>query len=930
MRKTSTCPEDPLSGLAVADPKLAEKVEAGLKQKTDPVSQENIALLVEESIWGLSRETAFGHAIAMGYLDLIESANRETLEKYRDMVRETGKIGPALGWIMATSLVPVLTHGDEAFLERFRHVADVMQQKGTYTLKNPFETLSLLLKAKDIDGGTAYLDLLRETFSQELSYARCQHFSYTLPRAVLDFPKSKRVWQIEQLRRVVQTDFRLADAFLEGLKKGLDLLSKEALIRFVSLGLNKPERDRKRAARFLSLESKLGADTFSDMQVTVPLSQVQHRLNRYLRARTGLAISICPLSSLPESRFTARGDMPVVISDGKFIYLPDEIRVFDRKSENINLYKCLTRLESGCYEFNTFDFDRERALERCRMHPEIQDLDIACRNGKNLSDLDSFFLFFPESRLASDLFTVFEHGRLRLKMSRWYPGIVRDTLPVIEQEAIRIFQKDDPGEAIFLLYVWIALGAGSMTKFDFKPEIVKRVAFITDRFEKHIREDTAVEACAELVVLTYRDMSNLLTKTSDPGSAGDFYRPLKTPFDRRVRPELFYETYRHFDRVAESIKAKLEEKGFSVYKSDVRKRLIVQDGAISHGDIQEILLIPQRDTSGVPDRRETPFDVSWLDLSGVLGQAGNVWLENADVDGTVFWYKEWDRNLGDYLLSHVRVLDRKVAGRSGDFYVKTLADHRGLVKRIRRAFEQLKPEGLKHLRQWVDGDEFDYRALIDFAVEKKAGWIPSDRLYIKRIKQHRDVAVLLLVDCSRSTSNSVSGSEKRVLDVEKEAVVLFCEALEVVDDAYAVAGFSGTGRLGVDYLRVKDFDEEMNHDIRMRIDAVTPLRSTRMGAAIRHATTLLERVSSKVRLLIILSDGFPNDLEYKQDYAIADTRRAIFEARSKNIYAHAITVYSPGDSRLDDLYGNGYYNVISDVRELPDKLLRIYGTLTRN
>ena len=103
-----------------------------------------------------------------------------------------------------------------------------------------------------------------------------------------------------------------------------------------------------------------------------------------------------------------------------------------------------------------------------------------------------------------------------------------------------------------------------------------------------------------------------------------------------------------------------------------------------------------------------------------------------------------------------------------------------------------------------------------------------------------------------------------------------------------------------------------------------------MGAAIRHAISQLEKVSSKVRLLIILSDGFPNDIDYKQYYATADTRKAIFEARSKNIYTHAITVNFAGDPKLDDLYGNVHHNVISDVRELPDKLLRIYGSLTRH
>ncbi|MBW1840940.1 MAG: VWA domain-containing protein, partial [Deltaproteobacteria bacterium] len=733
------------------------------------------------------------------------------------------------------------------------------------------------------------MDLLYDTFSQELSYTQCQAFSHTLPRAALGFSFAKRTWHISALQRVIRADFRLADAFLEGLKKGLYLLSEDALNRYVSLGLNKLKHNRKSSAKFLSLESRLGVDTFTDMQVTVGFSQVQHRLNRYLRARTGLEISVRPLSALSGFRIKEQGERPAVLSDGKFIYLSDEISIYPEKAENKNLYTCLTRLESGCYEFNTFDFDLEKALERCSRYANFQNLVFGCQNGKKLSDLESFFGLFPVSQMASDLFTLFEHGRVRRKMSHNYPGLLKETTPVMEKEAVRIFHEDDPVEAMFMLYVWIALGAGAVNRFDFNGKIKAHVKTFADLFERHVQEDDAVEMCAELVVQTYEDMSELLTQTSGLGRIEDFYRPLKTPFDRRLRPELFFEAFQDMDCLAESIKAKLEENGLRVYKSDIKKRLMVKHGTISHDDIQEILLAPQNIAgSDALNRHGAAFDLSWLDLSILLGNTGTGGLERVDVQGNVSWHQEWDCNLGDYLHSHVRVLDRKITGCEGDFYTKTLEYHRGLVKQIRRAFEFLKPEGLQRLRQWVDGDEFDYRALIDFAVDKKAGWIPSDRLYIKRIKQHRDVAVLLLVDFSRSTSNAVYGSEKRILDVEKAAVVLFCEALEVVGDTYAVAGFSGTGRLGVDYLRMKDFDEEMNDDIRKRINAVAPLRSTRMGAAIRHATDRLEQISSRVRLLIILSDGFPNDLDYKQNYAIADTRRAIFEARSKNIYAHSI------------------------------------------
>ena len=336
--------EDPLKQLTVADPDLAETIIASLEQKGHPVLNQSIAMLVEDTLWGLAREISFGRAVAMGHAGLIGEADLQKIKRYRDIVRDFGRKGPTLGRIMAEQLVPVIKYGDDSFLERFLKTVDVMLNKGTYTLREPLEALSELLNRNDMEAASAYLDLLADTFSQDMSYVQSQHFTYILPRSIFSFSPSRCVRQIEQLRRVIRADFQLADPLLDGLKKGLHLLSKKALSRFVSIGLDKLKRNRKLAKKFLSLESQLGIDTFADMQVTVPISQVQQQLNRYLIARTGLAISVRPLSSLPDSLIKERRKIIFVISDEKFIYLPDEISVFPHKAENIKLYKCLTRL----------------------------------------------------------------------------------------------------------------------------------------------------------------------------------------------------------------------------------------------------------------------------------------------------------------------------------------------------------------------------------------------------------------------------------------------------------------------------------------------------------------------------------------------------------------------------------------------------------
>jgi len=136
-------------------------------------------------------------------------------------------------------------------------------------------------------------------------------------------------------------------------------------------------------------------------------------------------------------------------------------------------------------------------------------------------------------------------------------------------------------------------------------------------------------------------------------------------------------------------------------------------------------------------------------------------------------------------------------------------------------------------------------------------------------------------------------------------------------------------RFAVEFMRVKDFDEPVDAGVMGRIGALAARGRTRMGAAVRHAAVRLGEVPARVRLLVVLSDGFPNDSDYKGDYAIADAGKAVSEARLAGIHVHGITVNLSDAARLDEIYGRGRHSLISDVRELPRKLPGIYRHLTR-
>ncbi len=930
--------QDPLSQLAIADPELAGAIAVAWQGQTVPLPASDVAMLADQIIWGLSQAEPLGRAIARGYADLLGGVSREALEVYRQHVQTAGEKGATIGTAMATHLAAVLQAGDERLVKRFLATITTMMGKGTYTLKKPLEALTSILTNGDLASAFAGLELFNITFAQPMTYNQSLNLTYILPKAVLGFNPERRPWQIEALSNVVKADFRLAEPLLEGLSKGLDLLAQKQLNRFISQGLEKYGHNKVLGSKFLALESKLGLDTCHAMQVTVPLIQVQSQLNRYLKARTGLTVSTRPLSEAPSCGF-ASTDQPYVCSDGRYIYLSDEIRHFPDKEANHRLYKQMTRLEAGYYEFDTFAFDLEKALERIETRgvPEgpfrqpaiMGNGNLDPPSEKHLSDMEHFFRYFPNPALAADLFTIFEHGRLRRNHIRRYPGLVRQVYPSVQSEARRLYNNEYHNKRLLLLYAWIALGAGTNEIATMAAKDAATLSPLVRLFDDRMQEPAPVEVCAELVWWTYSTMAELPGLKGQPNAA-DVYEPLTLPFGRCLRPDLFYGAQRSYEQLAAQLKRRIETRGLKIYKADIRQHLLKNDGRVVIEDL-ETLIVQER--SPVMDAGPHPpgasVDLSWLDLSDFLGCDGVGDLLATGANGPTFRYVEWDCRLSDYLDDHVQVIDRPITGSGHEFYDQTLVRYTGLVKQIHRAFELLKPEGFKVLRQWLEGDDFDYRALLDYAVERRAKRMPSERLYIKRVKAQRDVAALLLVDLSRSTANRAHGTRSRVIDIEKEAIVLLCEALEVVGDAYAIAGFSGTGRLGVDYFRIKDFEDPLDDDVRGRIQAMAPHRSTRMGAAIRHATGILEKVPAKVRLLIVLGDGFPNDVDYKKKYAIEDTNKAIYEARAKHIHVKGITVNIAGDGRLDAVYGNFHHSVIADVRELPDKLMRIYGTVTR-
>ena len=250
------------------------------------------------------------------------------------------------------------------------------------------------------------------------------------------------------------------------------------------------------------------------------------------------------------------------------------------------------------------------------------------------------------------------------------------------------------------------------------------------------------------------------------------------------------------------------------------------------------------------------------------------------------------------------------------------------AQRLRRQFEILRP-GRGWRRAQPDGEELDLDACVRHAADCASGGQGHERgLYRQLARQERNLACLLLADLSLSTDAWVN-NKGRVIEVIRDSLFLFAEALTVTGDRFALYGFSSRKRQHVRVQRIKTFDERYTTSIRGRINAIKPGYYTRMGAAVRHATGLLEQQPAARRLLLLLTDGKPNDLDqYEGRYGIEDTRTALLEARREGLHPFCVTIDQEADDYLPYLFGKDGFILIRHPEDLPRQLIRLYTRLT--
>ncbi|MBW8366197.1 MAG: VWA domain-containing protein [Rhizobium sp.] len=292
-------------------------------------------------------------------------------------------------------------------------------------------------------------------------------------------------------------------------------------------------------------------------------------------------------------------------------------------------------------------------------------------------------------------------------------------------------------------------------------------------------------------------------------------------------------------------------------------------------------------------------------------------------------YPEWDYSSQTYRPDWASVYEAlHPAGNAADID-RLLAKHGALAKRLKKMLDLLKPQDKVRIRYQEEGSELDLDVAIRSLIDFKGGAMPDPRINMSHRTDGRDIAVMLLLDLSESLNEKAAGSDQTILDLSQEAVSLLAWAIEKLGDPFAIAGFHSNTRHDVRYLHIKGYGEHFNDDVKARLAAMEAGYSTRMGAAMRHAAHYLGARQADKKLMLILTDGKPSDVDaHDERLLIEDARQAVKELDQDGIFAYCISLDPKADEYVGDIFGR-QFTVIDHVERLPERLPQLFMALTK-
>lgn len=779
------------------------------------------------------------------------------------------------------------------------------------------------------------------------------------PTILRSIPSS--LWRLQVLKYGLLIAERDAEATLEYLRRCPEILrvggeSPETETAFESWfrgGMEILEYSAEGARAYFALETRNALASVAQAMSGVPLRQIARSLKLFAKGLCGIDVTI---ESLPDAPDDSGGHHAGVMNpgasekerlrarvspDGQTIFLPALLRCYPTREENLRFFTVMTAHEAGHLEFGTYRVALDQLQDLARaVHARYGQLPEASAV-ERISTLADLFTLYPQRGVIRDLWTVLEDARVDYRLQYEYPGL-RDDLAALARESVKIRSVThgmtaremvvdcllqrltaEPGathspDELHDVVDWAWAASQSLLHPGASAEDAIRLA-------DHLYQ-VLDEMIGSLVVSERNDRTDQQSGSSEsdlgagPKASEEVatqYRPITNlAYRGAMDPDMVQgqnPAGGQMDETAGHAEGRTTSDPFESGSS----------GLSEHGVEEEVGRHPTSD--GLAPQVISPSAIEqWLTVREPKGGP----LQSTQSDGRAFLYDEWDGVLHDYRSRWCRVIERSGIEGSPDFAEATLAAHAPTVRLLRRYFESIRPTALRRVYGQEDGEEVDLDAALRHVVDRRVGADLFDRVYVRRERRERQVAAAFLVDMSGSTGQHIETGTRSVIDVEKEGLVLLSEALEVLGDQYAIYGYSGQGRNHVDFVVLKEFDDGSRGRVAQRIGAVTPLQQNRDGAAIRHAVWKLVSQAARHRLLVLISDGKPLDDGYTDEYSLEDTKMALREARMQGVTPFCITVDRDANDYLKRMYGDVNFLILDDAGTLPDRLPRIYQSLT--
>jgi len=777
---------------------------------------------------------------------------------------------------------------------------------------------------------------------------------------------------------------------------------------------------------YFRLESSRGEEVLETLSHRMDLSRVADVLRMYCKALTGYEVAVHSSEALAEKGI-GWVETEAPSTEGTAIFLPPWVEEFADKDANFQVFKVYSTHQAGHLEFETFAFEFEREGAIFPHTRAAAEADAPARHATPLpattpaegqqmeegdadamasgtpfsgplTDMERFFDLFPDRRLASDLFAIAEDARIDVLINRGYAGIRR---PYAERQSRELERRPEVDKLPLRQAFVENLVRASLDGLDrivwpesLLPLMSDAVGVLSTLRQPQALVEDAAEATLRLYRLAERipniapeqledweeidqDSLQVSPMTGDSlGQSMDLQMPQgePLPYDSPQPVDFRGDFKPEMVQLLMKLRNQSNEKGpVSPLSPEQLRQMLEKSVEITLSDMGEADLTQSselfltnllKELNAQEQERAKKEPVPLKDGQPVTGFSTADDEHELPVEPKYFFYDEWDFRAGDYRPRWCRIVEYAVGEGTPQYFDQTLAKHAALVAQTRRQFELLRPEMFRKIKHLLDGEEIDFDAVTDYAVERRSGHTPTDKVYWRRNKIERDVSVAFLLDMSASTDEEIAKHErryaqdefdddprryfswwmarraqelltppKRIIDLEKESIVLLIKALEAIGDTYGIYGFSGYGRDNVEFYVVKDLEETFSDHTKRRIDKIAPVRSTRMGPAIRHATWKLENRDSKVRILFLVSDGRPQDHGYGRDrtekeYAIHDTHMALLEAKRKGLVPFCLTVDRYGHDYLKQMCADIGYAVVPDIESLPSRITTLYRQLT--